>query len=93
MIVKKEKKDRINAVGYPDKILIDLLGLFYGIMQKTNPTQEVSLTEDNALRYTEAATLYTDIIKQKKIKKVNWLLKFSDLHFIKDIYHQKKKIS
>lgn len=70
-ILRKDKKSRTNAVAYWDKILIDLLYLFYKEVQKTNLTWEVWLIENNTSAYQKATKLYVNMIKEKGIKKVD----------------------
>lgn len=91
-IVSKEKKGGIEAVAYCDKILIDLLYPFFEEVPKANPTREVRLIEDNASEHKKAAKMCADIMKDKGIKKVEWLANYLDLHLIEDIWDQEKEL-
>lgn len=48
------------------------------------------MIEDNTLAYKKAAKIYADIIKDKKIKKVEWPANFSDLYSTENIWDQEK---
>ena len=65
--------------------MIDLLYLFYKEVQRANLTYKIWLIKDNALVHQKAAKICINIIKEKGIKKVNWLANFLNLHPIEDI--------
>ena len=47
--------------------------------------RKVWLIEDNASSHIKAAKIYADIIKEKRIKKVEWPANSPDLHLIENI--------
>lgn len=70
----------------------DLLYLFYEEVQRVNPACEVWLIQNNVLAHQKAAKIYANIIKEKGIKKVDWLANYPDLHPIEDIWDLEKEL-
>ena len=91
-ILRKRKKERIDLVAYQNKILIDLLYLFYEEVQRPNPICKVQLIENSVSAHQKAAKMGTNIIKEKSIKKIDWPANFSDLYLIEDTQDQEKKM-
>lgn len=91
-IVRNEKKGGIDSVRYRDKILLDLLYPFYEKVRDKHPDREVWLIEDNASSHTKAAKMCADIIKEKRIKKVEWPANSPDLHPIENVWDCEKDL-
>lgn len=85
LIVRKGKKGGIDSVAYRDKILLDLLYLFYEKVRDEHLDREVWLIEDNASSHIKAAKICVEFIKEKRIKKVEWPANSPDLHLIENI--------
>ena len=54
-------------------------------MQRANPICKVELIENNVLAYQKPTKMSANMIKEKGIKKVNWLANSPDLYLIENI--------